>query len=475
MNSGKSEVLKLLLKFGQVFFLGILLWFFCKPEAISAQGWHLFVIFVCTIIAIVLKPLPMGAITLISVAFLTLTQTLPINVALKGFAYDQIWLIVFACFLARGFIKTGLGNRMAYAFVSLFGGNPIGLGYGLLVSSLSMAPLVPSATARTGGIILPVLKSLVTVMGHEPGVPGKGKKIAEYLTMIVFHGSVVSSAMFITGNAGNPIAVKFAQDLSIPITWGNWAMGAIFPGLLTLALLPPFLLMLMPCKVENPEAIRAHTKNELKAMGKITTHEKILLGVFSLLLVLWSCSSVFNVHPTDAALLGVAILLVTKVLSWKDLLSEDMAWDTFIWMAVLVMMASELQAHGVIDYFTKVMIQYIPSFDWRIGLIMISLLYYYSHYFFASVTAHVSSMYGPFLAVAIAIGTPPIFAALLLGYLSNLFGGLTHYASGPAPILYAQNYLDVKTWWKIGAITGVVYLILWGSVGTLWWKWLGIL
>ena len=461
-------------KLAQVSILGLVLWFFYKPEALADKGWHLFVVFVSTIIAIVLKPLPMGAITLIAVTILFLTKTIALSTALEGFAYDQIWLIVLACFLARGFIKTGLGNRLAYAFVSFFGGKPLGLGYGLILSSLSMAPLIPSATARTGGIILPILKSLVHVMGHEPGVPGKGKKIAEYLTMIVFHASVVASALFITGNAANPIAAKFAQDFSVSITWGGWALNALVPGFATLILLPPFLLLLLPCKVENPEKIQAHTKQELKAMGKISKNELILLSVFVLLLVLWCMGSFFHIHATEAAFLGVSILLVTKVLTWKDLLSEDMAWDTFIWMAILVMMASELQKQGVIDHFTKNMTDYIPAFDWRVGLLTISLLYFFSHYFFASITAHLSSMYAPFLAIALAIGAPPLLSALLLGYLSNLFGGLTHYASGPAPILYAQNFVDVKTWWKIGLITGILYLVIWFTVGSLWWKWIGL-
>ncbi len=461
-------------KYAKVLLLGTVLWQFCKPEALTAEGWHLFVIFVCTIIAIVLKPLPMGAVTVVSAAFLVFSKTLSLSTVLKGFAYDQIWLIVFACFLARGFIKTGLGSRMAYAFVSLFGGSPLGLGYGLLLSSFSIAPLIPSATARTGGILLPILKSLAEVMGHEPGVHNKGKKIAEYLTMVVFHASVVTSAMFITGNAGNPIAVKFAHDLGIPITWGNWALAAFLPGLLTLALLPPLLHRLIPCEVENPEKIREHTKKELKAMGKISLSEKILLFVFGLLLMLWAFGSVLSIHPTEAALLGVSILLITKVLTWKDLLAEDMAWDTFIWMALLVMMASELQGQGVVTYFSTILVQYIPAFDWKVSLAVISLLYFYSHYFFASVTAHVSSMYGPFLAVAITTGAPPLLAGLLLGFMSNLFGGITHYSSGPAPILYAQNYVDVKTWWKIGFITSVFYIVLWFATGSLWWKWLNL-
>ena len=138
------------------------------------------------------------------------------------------------------------------------------------------------------------------------------------------------------------------------------------------------------------------------------------------------------------------------------------------------MMASELQTLGVVGYFTGQIVQFIPNHSWQLSLLILCLVYFYSHYFFASTTAHLSCMYGPFLAVSCTAGAPPLLAALALGFISNLFGGLTHYSSGPAPILYAQGHIDIKTWWKMGAITSLFYLIVWLGVGSLWLKMLGI-
>ena len=68
-------------------------------------------------------------------------------------------------------------------------------------------------------------------------------------------------------------------------------------------------------------------------------------------------------------------------------------------------------------------------------------VYFYSHYFFASITAHVSAMYAPFLAVSLALGMPPLLAALVLGFSSNLFASLTHYGTAPAPILFGSGHV----------------------------------
>lgn len=463
-----SQTIKLLL----IAFVACIVWYFLKPETLAPKSWNMLVTFVFTIISIILKPLPMGALALTSVAVLCSTNTISLQTALQGFAYDQLWLIVLACFLARGIIKTGLGKRIAYSFMSIFGGTPFGMGYGLLFSAACMAPIIPSTTARTGGIILPVFRSIISTLGGK----GSGKSsVGEYLSMIVLHSSVITSALFITANAGNPIVVKFAQNMGITITWMDWAKAAFVPGILSLILLPPVLLFLSPCKVDNAASIREHSKEELKNLGAINWQEKLLLTIFSGLLFLWAFGRFFGVGATEAALIGVSLLLVFQVLSWKDILQEELAWDTFLWMGILIMMASEMQNLGVISWFTDQVVQFIPACSWYWQLTILSLIYYYSHYFFASVAAHVSSMYGPFLAIASAAGAPPLISALFFGFLSSLFGAFTQYSSGPAPIVYAEQHVEIKKWWKIGFCTSIFYLIIWGGIGTLWWKWLDLI
>jgi len=458
-------------KLAAICFGAALLYFFLRPEALSKEAWLLFTVFVSTIIAIVLKPLPMGALSLIAITFLSATKTIPLTTVLKGFSSDLIWLILLACFLAKGLIHTGLGRRIAFWFLNLFGGTPMGMSYGLLVSSACIAPIIPSATARTGGILLPVLESLIEVSGAKRA----GNHVAALLTMTVFHGSLITSATFITANAGNPIIVKFAKDVGINISWGTWTLAALVPSLISIALMPYLLSKILPpCTSHDVKRAEEHAKAELKNMGPVSLKEKIALSCFGLLLFLWSCGSYFNVHTTEAALIGVSLLIVTGIITWKDILSEELAWDTFIWLSILVMMATELQNMGVVQYFTGHITTFMPTSSWAATTAILTLIYFYSHYLFASTNAHLGSMYGPFLAVALSVGAPPLLAALMLAYTSSLFGGLTHYSSGPAPILYAQGHVEVKTWWKVGAITSLFYIVVWLMIGPVWWKALGL-
>jgi DASS family divalent anion:Na+ symporter len=98
------------------------------------------------------------------------------------------------------------------------------------------------------------------------------------------------------------------------------------------------------------------------------------------------------------------------------------------------------------------------------------LIYFYAHYGFASITAHATAMYTPFLVVILAAGTPPLLAVLSLAYFSNLGASLTHYGTTPAPIYFGADYVKQRTWWWVGLIASIVTIFLWSLLGFTWWK-----
>ncbi|MDA2930768.1 anion permease [Acidobacteria bacterium AH-259-O06] len=456
-----------------VFLVGAVIWFLPPPEGVDPKAWHLLAIFIATIVGIMVKPLPMGAVAITGVATTVLTGTLSIEEALSGFSHRVVWLIAVAFFIARGFIKTGLGQRIAYLFMALLGKKTLGLGYGLVATDLVLAPAIPSNTARAGGVIFPILVSLARAYGSEPD-DGTAPRIGAFLIITAFQGTVITGAMFLTGMAANPLAAELAANMGIQISWSSWALAAVVPGCVSLILIPLMIYLLHPPEIkQTPEAVKM-ANMELTKMGSMKRAEWIMLGVFIMLLTLWIFGRTFGLHTTSAALAGLAVLLITGVLTWDDICREQKAWNTLIWVAALVMMASFLNELGLIPWFSETVGRFMGDTNWVFAFVGLSLIYFYSHYFFASNTAHISSMYVPFLAVAVAAGTPPLLAALVLGFFSNLFSSMTHYGTGPAPIFFGSGYVELGAWWKLGALISVANVIIWLGLGGLWWKVLGL-
>lgn len=453
--------------------IGVGLWYSPKPEALTEVAWHVLAIFVATIVAIILKPLPMGAIAIIALAVTTVTGTLTINEALDSYKEPPIWLIVIAFFISKGFIKTHLGLRIGYYFVMLFGRSSLGLAYSLTFSELLLSPAIPSVTARTGGIIYPIAGGLAEAFNSKPNQPS-ARNLGTFLILVCFQGSIITSAMFLTAMATNPTVVVLAQSLGVDISWNMWALGALVPGLLSILVMPLVIYKLSaPTIKEIPDAYHL-AKDKLKQMGKMKYQEWVMLGVFILLIGLWVGGKNIGIDSVTTAIVGVSILILMKVVNWSELLGETTAWETFLWFGALLTLASQLNDKGVIAYFSEHMAGFVGGMEWIYGLLILSILYFFSHYFFASSMAHVAAMYSTFLSVSIVLGAPPMLSALLLAYYSSLYGSLTHYGIGSAPVLFGSGYVVLREWWKVGLILSIVNILIWTIVGSLWWRMLGL-
>ncbi|WP_304325119.1 DASS family sodium-coupled anion symporter [Corynebacterium frankenforstense] len=478
---GRAHWVDMAWRFGVPLAIFAGLWFCPHPETLSDQAWRMFGLFVATIVAIILKPMPMGAVTIIGMVIGVLTGLIPLTAskddpgaayALMGFGNGTIWLIVMAFLISRGFVKTGLGRRIALFFVSKVGGKMMGVSYGLAMADFVLSPAIPSATARGGGIMAPIMKSVALTYESEPG-PTR-RRAGAFLAMNVGQVNAITCAIFLTAMAGNPLIASLAGQLSVEITWTNWALGAIVPGIVALIVVPYVVYLVYPPELKETPKVKTMAQGELRNLGPLSYGEKVLAGTFVVLLLLWTLGDLLlGISATTTAFVGVIILLITSVLTWEDVIREKAAWDTMVWFAVLYMMATALSKFGFIDWISELIASGLGGMHWGLALVLLVVIYFFSHYLFASATAHISAMYIAFLGAAIALGAPPLMSALVLAYTSNLFTSLTQYAGGASPTLFGMNYIRVGEWWRTAAIAGVASLTIWIVVGGAWMNLIG--
>ena len=468
----------------------LVIWFVIPvPEGVKPNAWHMLALFIGTIAAIIGKVMPIGALSIIAITLVAITgvtndkPSAAIADALSGFSNSLIWLIGISIMISRGLIKTGLGARIGYYFISLFGRRTVGIGYALSISELILAPLTPSNTARGGGIMHPVMRSIANSFDSSPE-QGTSGKIGRYLALVNYHTNPITSAMFITATAPNPLVVKLVAEATgaeISLSWGTWALAMLLPGLVAIALMPLVILWMYPPEIRDTEDAHTFALSRLAELGPVKTSEKILLGVFAWLLFLWAgvpemiAGKAYAVDATTAAFSGLTLLLLAGVLSWEEVLAEKSAWDTITWFAALVMMATFLNKLGIIAWLSTVLQGGIVQLGlgWMGAVALLTLVYMYAHYLFASTTAHITAMFAAFYTAGIALGAPPMAFALLLAAASSIMMTLTHYATGTSPIIFGSGYTTLGQWWLAGLVMSVVNLTVWVLVGGVWWKVLG--
>jgi len=456
-------------RWGIVLFVAIGILLIPVPSGITPQSWRLLAIFAATIMGSIVRPIPGAAMVLLGVTALPLFRVMTINEALTGYADPVVWLVLAAFFISRGMIKTGLGRRIAFLFIKAIGKHSLGLAYALGSTEAVLATVIPSTGARSGGIIFPIAKSLAEAYESRPGPTAR--RLGGFLMTSVYQCNVIVCAMFLTGQASNPIIARFAKEATgIDITYARWAIGAIVPGLLSLLLVPWVLYRIFPPEVKHTPAASELASTELKAMGPMKWSEWMMLLVFFLVASLWMTTKIHGIDYAVVALLGIGVLLVSGVLDWEDLVSERAAWGVFIWYGGLIRMAEALGQTGITKRFAEASASLTTGWKWWLALASLLLIYFYAHYVFASITAHVTAMFTPFLIVILAAGAPPYLAVLSLAYFSNLAAALTHYGTTPAPIYFGAGYTTQRTWWTVGLITSLITISVWSLVGFTWWK-----
>jgi L-tartrate/succinate antiporter len=445
--------------------VGIIIIAIPVPAGLKPNAWYYFAIFVATILAIILEPIPVAGAGLVGVALsatLCLVEPSPgnsIRWALAGFSNTTVWLVCSAFVFSLGYEKTGLGRRIALALVKILGGKTLGLGYAIALTDLIIAPFTPSSTARSGGMIFPIIQNIPGLYGSHPGETAR--KIGSYIMWTGLAASTITSAIFSTAGAPNLLALALVKKtVNIDITWFDWFVGFLPCGLILFVSLPFLIYIIYPPEIKTSKEIPPWAAQELRQMGKITSKESGLALLVILALALW----IFGGKFMDAATVGVMIvslMLVGRIITWNDILENKPLWNTFVWIGTLVTLADGLNKVGFVTWFAKGAAALLTGMSPVTVMIILTVIYFVVHYMFASNTAHVTAILPVMLAAGTALpGVPPKMLAMLLCYSIGLQGIITPYATGPSPVYYGSGYLPRKDFWRLGAIFGFIFLAI---------------
>ena len=451
---------------------GFILWGIKQPDGLDKDAYLMFIIFTSTILSVLIRAIPMSTSVLIGLLLSIITGLMTLKVALMGFGDSTTWLVVIAFLIAGVIIDSGLGKRIALICIQVLGKTVTGIAYAICASELILGPLVPSNTARGGGIIAPIVDSISRSLGSEPK---KSSKVAgEYLHLVGAHANLITAAMFLTGMAANPIISRAALEVyGIEFDWSTWALGSIIPGLIGLVCLPIFLKNFSKPTIGTIENVRADIKLRVKELGPWSFREMAMVLILILMLTLWSTKSFHSMGTTTVALLGLVILLIFNIASWDQLIKNHKAWDTLIWLGGLLTLATGLKNTGFILWISESMNSSLVGVEPFTLLVLLAMIYFYSMYLFSMLTAHIVALGSTIMVVLSGTDLNPFLVVGVIAYISSLCGCLTNYSTGPVIIYFGNGYSKPSNWFKIGFFISLYHLIIWIVFGSMWWKYIG--
>ncbi|GFH62816.1 MAG: putative sodium:sulfate symporter [Candidatus Desulfovibrio kirbyi] len=464
--------------------VAVIVWFLPVPDGLTPNAMRFLGIFLGVILALILEPLPNSAVGLIGCTLAGALKLVPmpdgkaatlgssLGWTLSGFVDSTVWLIFVAYMFALGYEKTGLGKRVALMLIKKLGGKALGLGFATALADLCLAPFIPSNTARSAGSVYPVVKNIPPMYGSLPD--NEPRKIGAYLMWICIATTSVTSSMFFTGLAPNLLALSLigkvpgVDPASVVITWMDWFWCMLPVGVILFILVPVLTYVIYPPTQKVFPETPKWAATELEKLGAVTFKEWQMAGMALIALLLWIFGAKYF-NATMVALIVLCLMIILDVISWEDVISNKSAWNTLTWFATLVAMAGGLARVGFLKWLGALCAGYLSGYGIFIIMFGLLALFYFSHYFFASLTAHTTAIMPVLLATGAAVpGLDIRVLGMMLAGSLGIMGILTPYGTGPSPVYYNTGYIERKTFWLFGSLYGFIFFAVYAVFAMFW-------
>ncbi|WP_068717066.1 DASS family sodium-coupled anion symporter [Vibrio tritonius] len=450
-----------------------LFWVIPNPEALQVSTWHMVGIYLAMLYGLVFRPYTDSVMMLIIAGFASLF--VDSNVLFAGFGHPLVWFIISAFIICRAFVITGLGKRIAYLLLRRFGNNTLTLGYMMMFTDTLLAPATGSNMSRSGGITYPIFRNIAESLGSSPD--HNPRKLGAYLTILMYVVSMGTSSLFMTGMATNSIIVSLANEiLHIHLEWMQWLKASIVPAGIVLLGAPYIMYKIYAPELKAIDNVKEIAQKGLEELGVISREEKLLIVFFVLGVLGWMTGSITGVKYVSVGLAFLACLLLFKVLTWEDVVSEKSAWQTFVWYGAFYGVATALSKGGFYTYLVDVIQSYVDlsgysQFTAIFVLVIFSLAV---RYFFVSNSAFVVSFYPVLFTLGLTTNADPLYIGLSLAFSAGYGALLTHYGNGAGVITFSSGYVPQKTFWKIGTFFVLINIIAYVFIGIPYWNLIGM-
>ncbi|OHD84323.1 DASS family sodium-coupled anion symporter [Sulfuricurvum sp. RIFCSPLOWO2_12_FULL_43_24] len=447
-------------------FFALILWFTPPPLAMSPNVWYLFTIFITTIAAILFNLLPIIAASIIALAVSVLAGVIEPAKAYAGFSESFILLIVAAFLVSHAVHKSGLGKRLSLHIIRRFGHSTLGLGYSVIATDILIAPAFPSNTARSG-VLYPIIYGLAHDCGSKVG-DNTHRRAGSYLMMTSMAGLTISSGLWLTAMAVNPIGVGIAETMGIHITFLSWLLYALLPTIIAFIAIPWVLFKIYPPELRDTPDAPQIAKDALSAMGRISRNEWITGSVFLGMLILWSLSGMFPIDKTAVAFGGLGILMATRVFGIEDFKAQGEALSTLIWFAILFALSTQLAEQGFMRAVAEHFTLYLSGLSWVSVYLLLIVIYVLIHYLFVSQSAHLLALFGIFLSIGVSAGVPGELMAMMLLFATNFNATITPQGSSCNAIYLSSGYIQPREIYLYGGAITLLNLMIFLIIGTPW-------
>ena len=444
----------------------LLILFLPVSDSLSPAGHRLLALSVACLILWVTEALPIPVTSILAVAGQALVGSSTIRQATNNFI-SPVFFFVLAMFLFAAVVRQSkLDDRFAHWLLSKSGTNTSKIVLAFMVGTAIVSSIMSDVPACAIWMALAI--GILQREKLQPGASNFGKVLMLGITIAAFIGGIATPA----GSSINIMGLVMLSDLgggTVPFL--KWmAIGIPMAGLL-IPISWVVLIKFFPPEISN---IAENVDERDTSKKPFSSDEIKVMAIFGIVIVLWILSNWFpSLDVTMIALIGSVALFLPGigVISWTDA-SRSIGWE-------ILLMIGGVTSIGLASRDTGLATWVVSSiFDGAGGISTLWLILGISTF---TVLIHLvvpigpvvnAVMIPPIVALAIAIGQPPMLLALPVIFTASCAFLLP--LDAVALITYSKGYYRMTDMLWPGLVISVFWVIILTALMRIVVPWLGL-
>lgn len=445
-----------------------------SPEGLTPVAQKALAIFCMLLVLWATEPIPLPIISLLVLCVVTFLNVLSPTKALAGFAATSVYLIAGALMLSVAMEKTGFAERVVYLLMSKVGCGTKRITFGIMISNIVLAFLVPSSGARAA-ILLPVCLGLIGLIKKATGNEGRSNFAVALLLTLTFTNATISAGI-LTATIPNPLIVELIHKAGGPlISYEMWFTYGFPPALLMTVITWWFIGVVFKPEVDELPGGMDMVREMLVKKGKMSVAEQKTFAVFMIVLVMWVTGSLTKIDTTIAVLFGIALLFILQVITWADV-NKTKAFYFLLIMGGGFMVGDMLVATGAANWVAGVVFKSfnLSSFSTLTLVLVVMIIAQYLHIPFLGTTKMAVMVMPIVIGLAQAAGLPIEVLALPAGMIISGYPLILFYNTTPSLIVFGSGELRMSDFPKAGIFLCTVACFVYALCAFTYWRWLGL-
>lgn len=444
-------------------------------DNISPDGQRCLALFVMIFFLYAFEVVNAAIVSLAIVPLLVTLKIVPIKEALSGFAASSTYLIVGAFFLTGAMVKSGLGDRITYHILLLFGTKTRNISFGIMCVCVLMSFMIPSSTARTAMLLPICLKIIEQYQGTEKEKTKFGTNIM--MTLCCINSSI--SPGILTSTITNPMAVEYIENVTGQhISYRLWMQWGGVPALICTLL--AWCLIQIFFKPEKKEITNGTTyiRDKLQEMGKIHANEIKVAIVLLAAVLLWFFGENIGMDSTTVCLLCGCILCLPKLgcLTWDDC-KNNVSLSVMFVVSGGISIGAAMNDTGTATWLAENIFRIfgLNRLSGYTIIVVVIVIIQFMHLFFAG-TATMANVFFPVIAgIAAVSGVSPVVLIMVTAFMIGGYPILMFFNTTPNILCYDTGQLDAMDFMKFGSVLSVVVCIVYILCTKCYWPLIGLM